>query len=117
MTELPTTKEGRTVIGEKSTVLAVILNILFAGLGILYAGNTKNGIITIIIAIFAVIVEYYSSYMLVITSNSELISLYMFITILFFFIYLVIMIYSIIICTKLCKENNNLWKEYLKSKN
>ncbi|HJJ47944.1 MAG TPA: hypothetical protein O0X39_02980 [Methanocorpusculum sp.] len=140
MTELPVTSYGRKVIGEKSRLISLLMNFCFPGLGIIYAGKLKQGLIFFICSIVLVIIDLVlwiplcgASLMIdaaaIESANFDpaaidaasagamisvlVISLvYMVIGL----VYLVFMILTMISGWNLCTENNTLWTRYLEEK-
>lgn len=117
MNELPKTKEGRTISGEKSTALSVILNILCAGLGTIYAGKTKDGIFTVISALFISFIMIGETILLWdALFYPETSGMLLFMTLIFEIGYIILFAYSVYQSVTACKENNQLWQDYLTNK-
>jgi len=116
MSELPTTKEGRIVSGEKSTALSVILNILLPGLGTIYAGKTQEGLIFLLASLVIGFLECLEFFLLISTNTYDIAMFYLFLIIVCEIGYIAIFIYSIYRGVILCKENNTLWQNYLTNK-
>lgn len=117
MPELPKTKEGRIVSGEKSTALSVILNILLAGLGTIYTGKTKDGIFTVITAVFiSFIAGGEIAFMQFMLLYPESAAMFLFSVLILTIGYILIFAYSIYQSVTACKENNTLWQDYLTNK-
>ena len=117
MPELPKTKEGRIVSGEKSTALSVILNILLAGLGTIYAGKIKDGLFTVLSALFIAFIMIGECIFLAdMIFYPETAKMFLFALLICEIGYTLIFIYSIYQSVTACKENNTLWQDYLTNK-
>jgi len=134
MAELSVTSYGRKVIGEKSRLLSLVLSFFFfAGFGILYAGNLKKGLIFFFadLAMWILIIVSYiwlcvstvmaSASLLISPTTADLTgaltgilvpSILMCVACL---VILVLRIVSMVFGYQMCKENNQLWTNYLEN--
>lgn len=140
MAELPVTSYGRKVIGEKSRLISLLMNFFIPGLGIIYAGKLKQGLIFFICSVVLILIDIFLWIPLCGASlavdgaalaaanvdpstlgmaNAGAIMAVMTI----FLIYMIIAVIDIILIVvtmvigwKLCTENNTLLTEFLESK-
>lgn len=91
---LPVTTRGNTVTGEKSAAVTVILSVLLAGIGTVYAGDTKKGIVEFVCMIVLTAVFLWVFWPILIAM-------------------FVLWLYCLFDSYGLCKENNTLWHSFL----
>ncbi|HJJ54899.1 MAG TPA: hypothetical protein O0X50_02300 [Methanocorpusculum sp.] len=126
MTELSVTSYGRKVAGEKSRLVSLVLSFfLFAGLGMIYAGNFRKGLI-LFIADLVMLVMVIVSYVWLSVSVALTMTLMSFddVTCILVptlliciggLISLVLRVVSMVFGYKNCTENNTLWTAYLEN--
>ena len=93
--ELPKNSLGNEITGECNVFLAIILSVIIPGLGTIYAGYVKDGLILLVAAVICGILGF-----------------------LFFFpwiVNLVIWIYGIYDAYKKSDDSNKLWYQYVNS--
>ncbi|HJJ36130.1 MAG TPA: hypothetical protein O0X27_03010 [Methanocorpusculum sp.] len=129
MTELPVTSYGRKVVGEKSRLASLVMSFfLFAGLGMIYAGNLRKGLIFFIadiVMLIMIIVSYVWMCVSMALSGALLMAeevmpgdltgilVPSFLICIGAFASLVLRIVSMVFGYQMCKENNTLWTAYL----
>ncbi len=90
--EYPRNSEDREIREEKNVAVAIIMSVIITGLGSLYAGFMKDGLILLILQIVVSVLGF-----------------------MFFFPWIlsvVIWIYGIYDAYKKCDDSNRIWREY-----
>jgi len=88
----PHNSYGMEVRGESSAILAILMSFFLPGLGIMYGGNFKIGLIVLGVSVAAAILMMFS--------------------ILFGLVCFVLWIYGMYEAYRLCEENNRLWYKF-----